>query len=126
MEASQQKLNIIVGASGSIASVKLCKLVQLLKEGQRIGKISLAISRSAQHFINQSDLEAIVDEKNKEKVCLLPELSTQKELSPAEWKSVDKTVQENDILLIAPLSANTLAKISIGMTDNLLVKKSLF
>ena len=45
---------------------------------------------------------------------------------PETWvASALEVIKTNDILLIAPLDANTLAKVAVGIADNLLVIESL-
>ena len=109
---SKPKLKrVLVGVGGGIAAYKICEVVStLFKSGVEIRTI---LTNSAQHFITPltfstlSRQSAYTDEN-----FWYPTNSRPLHIELGEWA---------DILLIAPLTANTLAKLAYGMADNLLL-----
>eukprot|EP00761_Pharyngomonas_kirbyi_P001511 gb/GECH01001515.1/.p1 GENE.gb/GECH01001515.1/~~gb/GECH01001515.1/.p1 ORF type:complete len:184 (+),score=33.79 gb/GECH01001515.1/:1-552(+) len=106
--------NILVAATGSVASIKLSSLVANLKS---YGKVKVVLTESSQHFLNEDDILHM--KENDGSVY-----TDQDEW--ASWKGRGDPVLHielrkwADIMLIAPLSANTLAKMAAGICDNLL------
>ena len=102
---------ILLGVSGSVATIKLTQLAHLLLEFADVHIIS---TKSARHFFNEAELPPDCG----------PVLTDEDEWR--NWKAVGDPVVHielrrwADILVIAPLSANTLAKIANGLCDNLL------
>jgi phosphopantothenoylcysteine decarboxylase/phosphopantothenate--cysteine ligase len=109
---SKPKLKrVLVGVGGGIAAYKICEVVStLFKSGVEIRTI---LTNSAQHFITPltfstlSRQSAYTDEN-----FWYPTNSRPLHIELGEWA---------DILLIAPLTANTLAKLAYGIADNLLL-----
>jgi phosphopantothenoylcysteine decarboxylase / phosphopantothenate---cysteine ligase len=101
---------VLIGVGGGIAAYKICEVVStLFKTGVEIRVI---VTRSAQEFITPLTLAtlsrhaAYTDDH-----FWQPTSSRPLHIELGEWA---------DILLIAPLTANTLAKLAYGMADNLL------
>lgn len=100
-------MNILLGITGSVASILTEPLVKQLST---LGNVKIVATRRAEHFF-QYDVKGI---------------KTYIDEDEWEWnkKSDDilhiKLRQWADIFVIAPLSANTLAKLSMGLCDNLL------
>lgn len=101
--------NIVLGVCGSIAAYKIASLIRLLiKEG---AFVQVIMTREASQFITPLTLSTL--SKN-------PVLLDYYDPKTGEWNNhVDLGLQA-DLLLIAPLSANTLAKFANGICDNLL------
>lgn len=115
MEASHKGPNILLAATGSVASVKLPLIVDRLLAMEGLdAHIKVVSTDNATHFF---DVEAIrrlgitvhrdVDEWNTWKKIPDPVLH----IELRRWA---------DLLVIAPLDANTMAKMTTGMCDNLL------
>ncbi|KAG2493200.1 hypothetical protein HYH03_008620 [Edaphochlamys debaryana] len=102
---------VLLGATGSVASIKVAALCQLLLE---FADVKLVVTSSAKNFINEDDLPEAVK----------PILGDEAEWR--QWRSVGDPVLHielrrwADALVVAPLSANSLAKMANGMADNLL------
>jgi len=98
---------ILIGVSGSIAAYKIPNLVRLLiKEG---AEVRIVTTPAALDFVSKLSLST---------VSRHPVLS---ELSDKEtWANHVALGRWADIMLVAPLSCNTLAKFAGGVCDNLL------
>jgi phosphopantothenoylcysteine decarboxylase/phosphopantothenate--cysteine ligase len=103
-----QGKKILLGVTGSIAAYKALLLIRLMvREGAEVKVIQTAASRD---FVTPLSLSTL--SKN-------PVLS---DLSDAgTWANHVELGRWADILLMAPLSCNTLAKMAHGMCDNLLL-----
>ena len=102
---------VLIGVGGGIAAYKICEVVStLFKSGVEVRTI---LTNSAQHFITPltfstlSRQSAYTDENFWHSSNSRP-----LHIELGEWA---------DIFLIAPLTANTLAKLAYGMADNLLL-----
>jgi phosphopantothenoylcysteine decarboxylase/phosphopantothenate--cysteine ligase len=108
---SQMKLQgkkIAIGITGSIAAYKSISLVRLLvKEG---AEVKVILTPSAKDFVSPLVLSTL--SKNNVLTDLFAEDSWANHVALGRWA---------DLLLIAPLSCNTLAKMAHGMCDNLLL-----
>ncbi len=101
---------IIIGITGSIAAYKIPYLVRLLvKEG---ASVQVIMTPGAKDFITPLTLSAL--SKN-------PVLSELFNKETGRWHSHIELQNWADIMLIAPLSANTMAKMANGIADNLLL-----
>ncbi|MBC7536381.1 MAG: bifunctional phosphopantothenoylcysteine decarboxylase/phosphopantothenate--cysteine ligase CoaBC [Ferruginibacter sp.] len=99
---------VLLGISGSIAAYKSAILVRLLiKAG---AEVKVIMTPSATDFIAPLTLSTL--SKNE----VLSELSVN-----SSWANHVMLGRWADIMLIAPLSCNTLAKMAIGLCDNLLM-----
>ncbi|KAF6265635.1 flavin mononucleotide-binding protein 3 [Scenedesmus sp. NREL 46B-D3] len=101
---------ILVAATGSVAAIKIPQLCQLL---QQLGEVKLASTKSAAYFFTQEQLPE----------SLGPVAGDEAEWHA--WSRVGDPVMHielrrwADMLVIAPLSANSLAKLAHGLCDNL-------
>ncbi len=101
---------ILLGVTGSIAAYKAAGLIRLfIKEG---ADVQVVMSKSATDFITPLTLSTL----SKRPVLIEPFHS-----STGEWYSHVDWALWADFFLIAPLTANTLAKLANGQADNLLV-----
>jgi phosphopantothenoylcysteine decarboxylase/phosphopantothenate--cysteine ligase len=101
---------VLIAVGGGIAAYKICEVVSTLF---KIGvEVRVVLTRSAQQFITPLTLAtlsrhpAYTDEN-----FWQPTHSRPLHIDLGEWA---------DLIVIAPLTANTLAKLAYGMADNLL------
>ena len=101
---------ILLAVTGSIAAYKAALLVRLLvKEG---ASVKVLMTESAKDFITPLTLSTL--SKN-------PVLSEFTSGSKGEWNNHVDLGLWADVMLIAPASANTLAKMANGICDNLVL-----
>lgn len=114
--SSSKTLHVLLAATGSVATIKIPLIIKTLRRiyGDR-AEIQLIVTASAEHFLKG--------------VKLPPDVKVWRDKE--EWGSRQPGIKSDsflharlrrwaDILLIAPLSANTLAKIANGICDNLI------
>lgn len=102
-----QGKKILLGVSGSIAAYKAATLIRLLvKEG---AQVKVVMTAAASDFITPLTLSTL--SKNEVLVSINDNHSWNNHVMLGRWA---------DIMLIAPASANTLAKMAQGLCDNLL------
>ncbi|MEO8770991.1 MAG: bifunctional phosphopantothenoylcysteine decarboxylase/phosphopantothenate--cysteine ligase CoaBC [Ferruginibacter sp.] len=99
---------ILLGISGSIAAYKSATLVRLLVKAG--AEVKVIMTSSATNFIAPLTLSTL--SKNE----VLSELSENN-----SWANHVMLGRWADVMIIAPLSCNTLAKMSGGLCDNLLM-----
>lgn len=100
---------ILLGVTGSIAAYKAAHLTRLLiKSG---AEVQIIMSTSAFDFITPLTLATLSKR---------PVLSQFKKDETGEWNNHVELGLWADLFLVAPLSANTLAKFALGICDNLL------
>jgi len=101
--------NILIGVCGSIASYKSASLIRLLvKSG---ANVRVVMTKEACNFITPLTLSTL--SKN-------PVLSTYYDPESGSWNNHVELGIWADLMIIAPVSANTLAKLANGLCDNLL------
>ena len=99
---------ILIGITGSIAAYKITFLVRLLiKKG---AEVKIIMTQSATDFVSPLTLSTLC--KNE----VLTQLSENN-----SWANHVMLGRWADVMLIAPLSCNTLSKMCIGACDNLLL-----
>lgn len=104
------KKHILLGISGGIAAYKSCELVRLLKKQGH--EVTVAMSRAATEFVSPLTFQALSGN---------PVLAdTHSGESGGNGMAHINLTRAADVFLIAPASANTLAKIAGGIADNLL------
>jgi phosphopantothenoylcysteine decarboxylase/phosphopantothenate--cysteine ligase len=101
---------ILLGISGSIAAYKCVHLVRLLKKAG--ADVKVIMSDSASNFVTQVSLATVSEN---------PVYSKFVKNDLGEWVNHVALGLWADIYLIAPATANTLAKCALGIADNLLV-----
>ena len=102
--------HILLGISGGIAAYKSCELVRLLrKQGHTV---TVVMSRAATEFVSPLTFQALSGN---------PVLfDTHSGESGGNGMAHINLTREADVFIIAPTSANTIAKIACGIADNLL------
>jgi len=103
-------MNVLLGITGSVSAVLAKKLVASLQEAGH--DVEVVATNQAQYFFSRKCLGVKVYTDGDE----WPKASYEKDDEVLHIKLRDWA----DVLIIAPLSANTLAKIANGMCDNLL------
>jgi phosphopantothenoylcysteine decarboxylase/phosphopantothenate--cysteine ligase len=94
---------VLLGVTGGIAAYKACELTRLLvRAGHEVTPI---LTPEAERFVTAQTFEALARRE-------MP-----RELYPH--------LVEADLLVVAPLSANTLAKLAQGLADNVLTQTAL-
>src|SRR5947207_7409385 len=94
---------VLLGVTGGIAAYKACELTRLfVRAGHEVTPI---LTPDAERFVTAHTFEALARRE-------MP-----RELYPH--------LAEADLLVIAPLSANTLAKLANGLADNVLTQTAL-
>lgn len=102
--------NIIIGITGGIAAYKIPLLIRLLKkEG---ANVQILASEAALDFVTPLTLSVVSEN---------PVLTNFFDKKTGEWNSHIDLGRWADLFLLAPLTANTMAKIASGMADNLLL-----
>ncbi|KAF2004969.1 flavo protein [Amniculicola lignicola CBS 123094] len=117
------KIHLLLCATGSVATIKIPNIVEAFSKHNNVS-IRLIFTECAKNFLQgqsseQPSLQTIGDSPNVDGIYF----------DEDEWR--DPWVQGNkilhielrrwDIMVVAPLSANTLAKITQGWSDNLLL-----
>jgi phosphopantothenoylcysteine decarboxylase/phosphopantothenate--cysteine ligase len=101
--------NILLGVCGSIASYKSAEIVRLfVKAG---ANVKVVMTKDAISFITPLTLSTL----SKNQV-----LSTYSNTETGEWNNHVELALWADLILIAPATANTIAKFATGLCDNLL------
>jgi phosphopantothenoylcysteine decarboxylase/phosphopantothenate--cysteine ligase len=109
--ASLSGKKIILGVTGSIAAYKSALLVRLLvKEG---AEVRVVMTPSSRDFITPLTLATL--SKNEVKSDFTEDLET------GTWSNHVEMGLWGDVFLVAPASANTLAKMATGVCDNFLL-----
>ena len=100
---------ILLGITGGIAAYKSAELVRLLKKAGL--EVRVVMTRGAEAFITPLTFQALSGEPVRTSL-LDPEAEAgMGHIELAKWA---------DLLIIAPASANTLARLAMGMADDLL------
>lgn len=108
--ASTSRKKVLVGCTGSVATIKLPQLVEMLRRNNL--EVRVVVTERAKHFLKDAQLP--------------PEIQVLSDtVEWAAWQDrgdpvlhID-LVKWADIFVIAPLDANTLGKIASGICDNI-------
>lgn len=113
-ELDMSTKHILIGCTGSVATIKLLELIQETKKRIEDCEIRVVVTEKSVHFL---DLAAI-----REEVTVYVDADEW-----SAWKGrgdpvlhID-LVKWADVFLIAPLDANSMGKIASGICDNLLL-----
>ena len=99
---------VLVGITGAIAAYKVCELIRLFKKNH--ANVKVVVTPNALNFVTKTTLESLSQN------AVDIEQFNIKEYKPEHIALTD----EADIFVIAPASANTIAKMALGICDNLL------
>lgn len=103
------KKNILLGVSGSISAYKACDLITELKaEGHAV---TVVMTKDAHHFITPLTLQSFAGSE-----VIQDFFST-----PGRTKPIHiELAKHSDLILIAPASADIIAKLAHGLADDVL------
>ncbi|SCV02334.1 LANO_0F16886g1_1 [Lachancea nothofagi CBS 11611] len=110
-----KKIHILIGATGSVATIKVPVIIDKLYKTYGPDKVSiqLVVTKPAQHFLRGLKISTDVKIwRDEDEWCGFKRMG-----DPVLHTELRRWA---DICLIAPLSANTLAKLAYGICDNLL------
>lgn len=107
---------ILLGVSGGIAAYKTCELVRLFKKNE--AEVRVIMTPSAVNFVSPITLSTLSG--NEVLINIFPEVNaeTSERVETKTWHIYNGMWA--DVFLIAPATANTIAKIANGMSDNFL------
>ena len=106
--------NILLAVTGSISAYKAADLTsQLTKLGHQV---KILMTPAATAFITPLTLQVL------SKQAVLVEVMTEDD--PKQIQHIDLG-KEADLFLVAPASANTIAKLAIGLADNMVIFSAL-
>jgi phosphopantothenoylcysteine decarboxylase/phosphopantothenate--cysteine ligase len=101
-------MNIVLGVTGSIAAYKACELVRLfVKNGDNVRVVMTA---SAQKFVTPLTFQTL--SRNY--------VGIDQFALPVEWKPEHIAYADADAIVVAPATANIIAKMAHGIADDLL------
>lgn len=101
--------HIVLGVTGSIAAYKIASLASMLKKQK--ADVTVIMTQNATNFINPITFETLTGNK-----CLVDTFDRSFQYS-VEHVSLAK---QTDVFMIAPASANVIAKAAHGLTDDML------
>lgn len=101
--------HILLAVTGSIAAYKSCELVRLLKK--QGFEVTVALSRAAAELVGAATFQALSGNP----------VLTEQGGAGSGMAHINAT-RAADIMLIAPATANTIAKIANGIADNLITE----
>lgn len=105
---------VILGITGSIAAYKMANVASMLvKQGCDVHVI---MTKNATNFINPITFESLTNNK-----CLVDTFDRNFQFNIAHISLAKKA----DVMLIAPASANVIAKLAYGMADDMLTTTAL-
>ena len=133
--AAERVFNLLLAVTGSVATVKLMELVKTIRSTfpkTYINKtdgstckcsivIRIVMTENSKHFSNKADLIKSLNEDSSHKLEIYDDTDEW-----SMWSKMSDPVLHielrkwADLMLIAPLDANTMAKLANGLCDNLL------
>lgn len=105
--------NILIAITGSISAYKMADVVSTL--GKAGHQIQCILTESASHFVTPLVLETLSGRKVAS-ALFGPDVSGTEHIDLARWA---------DLFVVAPASANTIAKLALGLADDLLTTVAL-
>ena len=100
---------ILLGISGGIAAYKACDLVRRLRENG--AEVQVVMTENAAHFVTATSLQALSGKAVRQSLWDESAEAAMSHIELARWA---------DVLLIAPASADLLAKLAYGLAGELL------
>lgn len=117
----ERKINLLIGATGSVASMLLDSIIEAFAKTNNYN-IKVILTQHAKIFVDDSikDYEEFQTKHGVEFYYADEDFTYYKK--DKSCPLFVKLSQWTDVLLIVPLSSNTLGKIAMGLCDNLLVR----
>lgn len=109
-----KQANIVLGVTGSIAAYKAAELVRLMSK--RGWQVAVVMTRAATHFVGQLTFQTL-----SQKPVLVDQFAIQEKWEPAHIALADWA----EVLVIAPGTANVIAKLAHGLADDALTATAL-
>ncbi|XP_048225460.1 LOW QUALITY PROTEIN: phosphopantothenoylcysteine decarboxylase [Perognathus longimembris pacificus] len=107
---AERKFHVLVGVTGSVAALKLPLLVSKLLDVPGL-EVTVVTTERAKHFYSPQDIPATLFSDADEWEMWKGRADPVLHIDLRRWA---------DLLLVAPLDANTLGKVASGLCDNLL------
>ena len=104
---------ILLGLTGSVACYKAAELCRLLTQAG--ARVQVAMSEGAQHFITAATMQALSGQ---------PVFTSQWDECPANGMAHIQLGREADAILVAPASADFLARLAAALHDELPAPKA--
>lgn len=105
---------VVLGVTGSIAAYKAAELVRLMQ--QRSWNVSVIMTKAATRFVGELTFQTL--SRNPVAVDMFAEIEMWR---PAHVSAADAA----DVLVIAPCTANVMAKMAHGLADDMLTSTAL-
>ena len=102
--------NVLLGVSGGIAAYKILSLTSRLRQSN--AEVEVILTRSAKKLVTPTSFQAFTGRPVRTKMFVAPEQITANHIHLADWA---------DLYVIAPATANTIAKLANGVAKNLLI-----
>ncbi|MGZ3672583.1 MAG: flavoprotein, partial [Bdellovibrionota bacterium] len=113
--SSPRKSKIILGVTGGIAAYKACELVRLFKKAGH--EVRVVMSANAERFVGALTFHSLSGEPVLRSLDGTGyDLSATSHIDLAQW---------GELLVVAPATANFLAKLSCGIADDALLTECL-
>jgi phosphopantothenoylcysteine decarboxylase/phosphopantothenate--cysteine ligase len=103
---------VIIGITGGISAYKIPNLIRLLKKEE--ADVHVIMTKNAEEFVTKTTLQTLSQNN------VLTDTFT----NSSSVQHID-IIKNADLLIIAPATANTIAKINAGICDNLLTTTTL-
>ncbi|MDD5772541.1 MAG: flavoprotein [bacterium] len=111
---SGKKQNILIGITGSIAAYKICELIRALKK--KDVSVKVILTKAGEQFVTPLTISTLT-ENRVYKDLFVDDAGAHRDMPLLEHINLSDWA---DVCVIAPASANTIAKIAHGIADNLL------
>ena len=109
-----KKHNILLGVTGSIAAYKAAELLRLMKKNGWL--VFVVMTKAATHFVGELTFQTL-----SQNPVLVDEFEGTKEWDPIHVSLADSA----DVFIIAPCTANVIAKLAHGIADDALTSAAL-
>jgi phosphopantothenoylcysteine decarboxylase len=113
---------VLLGVTGSVAAILTPALFQALRQAGH--EVKVVATSASLYFFDAAELEGKSGQRNRD-VVILDEDEWPQGAAGHRWQRGEPVLHIElrrwaDVLLIAPLDANTLAKLALGICDNCL------
>lgn len=109
LSQAQRVQRVLLGVSGGIAAYKACELVRRLRE--RDIEVRVVMTQAAEHFVTATSLQALSGQPVRYSLWDAMAEAAMGHIELARWA---------DVILIAPASADLIARLAHGLADDLL------